>query len=254
MDRQQTKVILVGVGGATCSGKTTLAKHLHSILPDSCIIHQDNALIQPQELIPYHPVHSVQDWDAPQGAIDWPRFRNFLKTVKQDGEIPPDHKSHDHLNEQKDIPIDEGIKEKLERQFLDLQAAYDKKGVYIKWRLVDGFLLYWDKEVIDQLDIRIFLRVPHDVLKERREERHGYHTAEGSLWQDPPGYWENIVYPAYLEAHQEMFEGGDLENGKPTNEKVERLFLMEPVKESLTMTKMVEKCCAELLERGGPSI
>jgi hypothetical protein len=27
--------------GATCSGKTTLAKHLHNILPDSFIIHQD---------------------------------------------------------------------------------------------------------------------------------------------------------------------------------------------------------------------
>lgn len=27
--------------GATCSGKTTLAKHLNRILPDSVIIHQD---------------------------------------------------------------------------------------------------------------------------------------------------------------------------------------------------------------------
>jgi energy-coupling factor transporter ATP-binding protein EcfA2 len=27
--------------GATCSGKTTLAKHLNGILPDSVIIHQD---------------------------------------------------------------------------------------------------------------------------------------------------------------------------------------------------------------------
>lgn len=27
------------------------------------------------------------------------------------------------------------------------------------------------------MDVRIFLRVPHDVLKKRRHERHGYHTA-----------------------------------------------------------------------------
>lgn len=53
----KTKVVLVGVGfvfyilscaqshaifrGATCSGKTTLAKQLRTILPDSVIIHQD---------------------------------------------------------------------------------------------------------------------------------------------------------------------------------------------------------------------
>lgn len=58
---EKTRVILIGVGsvsfspilyllilifqvenrGATCSGKTTLAKHLNRILPDSVIIHQD---------------------------------------------------------------------------------------------------------------------------------------------------------------------------------------------------------------------
>ncbi|EEB95308.1 hypothetical protein MPER_05739, partial [Moniliophthora perniciosa FA553] len=37
----KTRVILVGIGGATCSGKTTLAKHLNRILPNSVIIHQD---------------------------------------------------------------------------------------------------------------------------------------------------------------------------------------------------------------------
>jgi nicotinamide/nicotinate riboside kinase len=33
------------------------------------------------------------------------------------------------------------------------------------------------QQVIEQLDIPIMLRVPHDVLKQRRHERHGYHTA-----------------------------------------------------------------------------
>jgi len=33
------------------------------------------------------------------------------------------------------------------------------------------------QDVVDQLDVRIMLRVPHDVLKKRRHERHGYHTA-----------------------------------------------------------------------------
>jgi hypothetical protein len=31
--------------GATCSGKTTLAKHLHNILPGSFIIHQDVTVV-----------------------------------------------------------------------------------------------------------------------------------------------------------------------------------------------------------------
>lgn len=63
-----------------------------------------------------------------------------------------------------------------------------EQGVELIWVIVDGFVLYYDKvsrgygtgplltsqDIVDMLDIRIFLRVPHDVLKERREERQVY--------------------------------------------------------------------------------
>ncbi|CAA7259174.1 unnamed protein product [Cyclocybe aegerita] len=238
----KTRVILVGVGGATCSGKTTLAKHLKRILPDSVIIHQDD-FAPPQELVPVHPIHNVQDWDAPAGAISWDRLIQFLRHVKQTGEIPPDHRSHDHLNEQKEVRVDDEVRDRWVREFERLKKERGEKGEKIVWGLVDGFLLYWHKEVIDQLDVRIMLRVPHDVLKQRRHERHGYHTAEGALWRDPPLYWEQIVYPAYLEAHEEVFENGDVENGKPTD-KVKDLILLDSL--DISMTEAVERCCAVL--------
>lgn len=37
---------------------------------------------------------------------------------------------------------------------------------------------------------------------------------EGSLWRDPPGYWESIVYPAYVQSSAGLFEGGDVEHGE----------------------------------------
>ncbi|KAG6378372.1 hypothetical protein JVT61DRAFT_14097 [Boletus reticuloceps] len=126
--------------GATCSGKTTLAKHFRNILPNSIIIHQD-----PEELIPIHPVHNVADWDAPQGAIDWPRLRAFLKHVKDNGVIPPDHRSHDHMNEQKVVPITEAAEQELRTRFEEFENEQRKKGIRVMWGLVDGFLLYWDK-------------------------------------------------------------------------------------------------------------
>lgn len=63
---------------------------------------------------------------------------------------------------------------------------------------------------------------------------------EGSLWRDPPGYWEDIVYPAYVEANTDVFEDGDIEQGKPTN-KVEGLILLESL--NISMTEAVERCC-----------
>jgi len=244
MSKLQDRVVLVGVGGATCSGKTTLAKHLQSILPNSFILHQDD-FAPPEELIPIHPVHNVPDWDAPQGAIDWPRLRNFLKSVKENGAIPTEHKTHDHLNEQKKIPLTDSAYQAFRSRFQKMEDEQLKKGVRIIWGLVDGFLLYWDKETIDQLDVRFFLRVPHDILRERRRQRFGYHTAEGSLWQDPPQYWEHIVYPAYIEAHKDMFGNGDVEHGKLTGERVADLVSIEPVKKGaeLSMDDIVGVCC-----------
>lgn len=124
-------------------------------------------------------MYNVQDWDDPAGAIDWKRLRSFLGEVKSTGVIPEEHMSHDHLNEQKDIPLDPTVFKKWKDEFTKLKNQLEKneENTEVIWGLVDGFLLYWDEEVVDALDSRIFLRTPHEVLKKRRHERHGYHTA-----------------------------------------------------------------------------
>jgi nicotinamide/nicotinate riboside kinase len=153
---------------------------------------------QPQELIPIHPIYNVQDWDAAEGAIDWDRLSSALEHVKATGSLPREHKSHDHLNEQKDVPVEEEIMKTWVETFQKLRERWEEKegkGIKLMWVLVDGFLLYWDKvcssilfligtlteayaqRVRNLLDVRFFLRVPYDTLKARRHERHGYHTA-----------------------------------------------------------------------------
>ncbi|KAI0695952.1 P-loop containing nucleoside triphosphate hydrolase protein [Cerioporus squamosus] len=243
----KTRVILVGIGGATCSGKTTLAKHLRRILPNSVIVHQDD-FAPPQEKVPVHPVYGVQDWDRAEGAIEWPRMVKALEEVKRTGVIPPEHVSHDHLNEQKDVAIDDAVFQKWKTRFERIEEEHRAKGEDIKWVMVDGFLLYWHPEVVDKLDYRIFLRVPYEVLKQRRHERHGYHTAvqsdpEGSLWRDPPNYWEQIVWPAYVEAHEGILENGDVEHGQ-SNGKVAGLLVFDGLE--LSMSEMVERVCSVL--------
>ncbi|KAK7472980.1 ribosylnicotinamide kinase [Stygiomarasmius scandens] len=199
----------------------------------------------PQELVPFHPIYQVQDWDAPAGAISWPRMITFLRHVKETGEIPLDHRSHDHLNQQKQIPLDDSIREQWRNVFETIQRKIEAQGEKVVWGLVDGFLLYWHPQVIEQLDVCIFLRVPQDVLKQRRHERHGYHTAEGSLWRDPPHYWEQIVWPAYIEANQQVFQDGDLEKGAPSD-KVKGLVLIEAIQ--MDMKDIVDKSCVALEE------
>jgi nicotinamide/nicotinate riboside kinase len=95
--------------------------------------------------VPIHPVHNVQDWDAAAGAISWDRLVRFLRHVKETGVIPPDHRSHDHLNEQKEIKIEEELREKWIKEFESIKQYKQLHNEKIIWGLVDGFLLYWNK-------------------------------------------------------------------------------------------------------------
>ena len=80
--------------------------------------------------------------------------------------------------------------------------------------LVEGFLLYYSAVVRTLLDIRLFIRIPRNTMHKRRKERANYILDNGEVWQDPPFYFDQIVWPAYLEAHAGMFECGDPEHGK----------------------------------------
>lgn len=104
------------------------------------------SVYQPQELVPVHPKYNVQDWDDAPGAIEWQRFVAFLKKIKHSGVLPDTHKSHDHLNENKEVPVGDSIvmrwRQESERVAREHQEKY---GVKVVWAIVDGFLMYWNK-------------------------------------------------------------------------------------------------------------
>lgn len=67
---------------------------------------------------------------------------------------------------------------------------------------------------------------------------------EGTLWRDPPHYWEQIVWPAYVAAHERML-GGDVEHGRPSGS-VPELILIEGLE--LKVDDMVERVCTQLVD------
>ena len=65
---------------------------------------------------------------------------------------------------------------------------------------------------------------------------------EGALWRDPPHYWEQIVYPAYVEAHRHIFEGGDVEHGRVSRDDIGIINALEQ-----SMGGIVERCGQDLV-------
>ncbi|GAC97385.1 potential ADP-ribosylation factor [Pseudozyma hubeiensis SY62] len=227
-----SRIVVVGVGGATCSGKTTLAKHLlqilnnspdnsgssrhshHGGIKDAFILHQDD-FAPPEATLPVDEKYGVTDWDHPPTAIDYKRMHRTIQHIKSTGSFPPEFSSHDHLNSQPDCPISETVSRTWKNKFSSLASASVSGQGSVRVMLADGFLLYYDPEVRSTMDVKVFLRTPRAVLKQRREERFGYATAEGTVWKDPEGYFDNIVWPAYELAHKGVFSNGDVEKGEP---------------------------------------
>lgn len=207
---QGSDVMIIAIGGPTCSGKTTLAKNLRKILPNSQILHQDDFAPKSED-IPVHPIHGVQDWDDPRGAIDWERLSTKIKALKENvNETLPI--SHDDLNTPADpIEIDSNRFDDWIERFQRLRRADRLPKRFI---IIDGFLLYWNRECVGNYDLQFFVRESYQVLKERRRIRQTYHTADGLTWRDPPEYWDQIIWPAYLLAHRHMFQDGMVESGE----------------------------------------
>lgn len=115
------RVVIAGISGATCSGKTTLAKHLARIIPASLLLFQDD-FAPPAEQIPVDPTHGWQDWDDAKGAILWDKQRETLRHVRETGKVPDEHFSHDAFNEQYlgPVPISDKVQQTWRRKFEEL--------------------------------------------------------------------------------------------------------------------------------------
>ena len=109
--------------------------------------------------------------------------------------------------------IEGAVVEQLEG---DVRGWWPEQGRRRRVVLVDGFLLFGES-VREQLgrffDVKILLRARFGDAKARRESRNGYVTLEG-FWQDPPRYFEDVVWPGFVAEHGFLFERGDVE-GEP---------------------------------------
>ncbi|KAK9353771.1 P-loop containing nucleoside triphosphate hydrolase protein [Lipomyces doorenjongii] len=198
----ESKIFLIGVSGPSSSGKSTLARLLRHVLPKSFILHEDD-FYKAETEIPV--VNGIEDWDCPE-AIDFIALRAAIDYIKKNRKLPDNVHYKEDQNNLGTPPVSNEEADEIKRQVLGENSVAENT----EFCIVDGFLLFNDDVITKQLDIKFLLRAPYESLKKRREARSGYATIEG-FWVDPPGYFENIVWPGYVKAHKHLFEGEDLE-------------------------------------------
>ncbi|XP_076975656.1 nicotinamide riboside kinase 2 [Tamandua tetradactyla] len=162
--------LILGIGGVTNGGKTTLTNSLLRSLPNCCVIHQDD-FFKPQDQIAVG-ADGFKQWDVLE-SLD---METMLDTVQAWTRNP------------QKFACAHGV---------SLQPG--PSDVHIL--LLEGFLLYSYKPLVHLYNRRYFLTVPYEECKWRRSTR-------SYMVPDPPGLFDGHVWPMYQRYKQEMEANG----------------------------------------------
>lgn len=124
---------VVGISGATCSGKSTLAEKIHANFPMSIMVHQDDYFLSPDD--PRHvKIEELNhiNWELITG-LDMQKMHSDVKKILQSPG----------------------------------KNATDSKRLLI----LDGFLLFKHKTITDLCDYKFFLTLTKEQCWERRKNR-----------------------------------------------------------------------------------
>lgn len=138
-------------------------------------------------------------------------MKNVLDHVKVEGKLPDKFTS---LEETQTLGPNSGVDDDVD----SVGSLYDEKLQLInndppttKFVFVDGILLFHETSpLFNSFDLKLFLRAPYSELKKRREARPGYTTLEG-FWTDPPGYFDDLVWPEYVDNHKHLFVNNNID-------------------------------------------
>ncbi|XP_061430152.1 nicotinamide riboside kinase 1-like isoform X1 [Lethenteron reissneri] len=164
--------IVIGISGVTNAGKTSLSLRLQKALPNCKVIHQDDFFKPPEEVVVdsngfyQYDVITALNMDAMMNVVNaWIKDPSGFKGLS----------SESHIASQ---PL-----------------HYDPDAPHIL--IIEGFLMYTYRPLLNVFDFRYLLTVPFDEAKRRRSTR-VYCPA------DPPGYFEGHVWPMHLEHKEEI--------------------------------------------------
>ena len=194
--------LVIGISGATCSGKTTLANAINRVITNSIVLNQDK----------YYWAKESSKHTLAQGLnhVNWELVSAFDNEM-----LIMDIESNLIMSQAKSLTNIE--KDTILRKFDMLTKEYKTDTLFgdivendefikqlqmlyehlPKVVIVDGILILNHPEILNKCDLKFFLTLDYETCLDRRKSR-SYDPP------DVPGYFETIVYPSFVKNLEEM--------------------------------------------------
>jgi nicotinamide/nicotinate riboside kinase len=107
-------------------------------------------------------------------------FTGAMRYIREnDGQFPPTLESKEDQNELGKSGVPDDVVQTIREEVVRVNLV-NRVDTDLLLCFVDGFLLYSDPSIVNELDIRLLVRAPYEKLKVRRETRSGYVTIDGN--------------------------------------------------------------------------
>ncbi|XP_069687897.1 nicotinamide riboside kinase 1 [Periplaneta americana] len=195
--------LIIGVSGATCSGKSTLAKSLHNALPGSLLICQDDFFLPlDSELHTFIPNLKHFNWEI-MSSLDMEKMHSTVENI-----LSTNNAKSVLLNDLKDavgkvlgssLTNDETEQGKLDPiSQLKSSRPSDQTALSIRILIIEGFLIFNDKKLSEMCRLKYFMTLSREQCWARRSVR----TYDPP---DVPGYFDQCVWPEYEKHRDQVF-------------------------------------------------
>ena len=208
--------LIIGVSGATCSGKSSLAHSLEQSLPGSILICQDDFFLPEDDkrhiIIP---TLRHNNWEI-MSSLDMDKMHDrvndiisdksyktisleTLKKIAADITNIPEGIAKRNGNYEESSAV--AVTDKTVKMNGDCCGTRNKEDTTpgVKILIIEGFLIFNDKILADLCEMKYFLTLDRHECWARRSAR-TYNPP------DVPGYFDLCVWPEYVKHRDQVFE------------------------------------------------